>query len=138
MPLESRRLDTWQPSAAVYAAPMDGNRGIDPHDEIERLEARIEALAAKIDNCRKFILAGRVATAAGAIVLAAILLGAIRPDLTWMAAAMAATLVGIVTWGSNGSTAKEAADQLAAAESQRAALISELDLHTIPSGVTLH
>jgi hypothetical protein len=110
----------------------------DPHDEIERLEARIEALAAKIDNCRKFILAGRIATAAGGIALAAILFGAIRPDLTWLAAAMAAMLGGIVVWGSNGSTAKEAADQLAAAESRRAALIGELDLHLVANRVTLH
>ena len=79
---------------------MDDKR--DPHDEIERLEARIDALAAKIDNCRKFILAGRIATAAGGIVLAAILFGVIQPDLTWMAAAMAAMLGGIVVWGSNG------------------------------------
>jgi hypothetical protein len=111
---------------------------MDPHDEIERLEARIEALTAKIDNCRKFILAAQVATAAGGIVLAAMLLGVVRADLTWMAAAMAALLGGFVAWGSNGSTAKEAADQMAAAESQRAALIGELDLHTVPSGVTLH
>jgi hypothetical protein len=110
----------------------------DPHDEIERLEARIEALAAKIDNCRKFILAGRIATAAGGVVLAAILLGAIQPDLTWLAAAMAAALGGIVVWGSNGSTAKEAADQMAAAEARRAALIGELDLHLVASRVTLH
>jgi hypothetical protein len=110
----------------------------DPHDEIERLEARIEALAAKIDNCGKFILAGRIATTAGGIVLAAILFGVIRPDLTWMAAAMAAMLGGIVVWGSNGSTAKEAADQLAAAESRRAALIGELDLHLVANRVTLH
>ena len=54
----------------------------DPHDEIERLEAHIEALAAKINNCRKFIVAGRMATAAGSVVLVAILLGMIRPDLT--------------------------------------------------------
>jgi cob(I)alamin adenosyltransferase len=36
---------------------------IDPHDEIERLEAQIENLAARIENCRKFILAGRMAVA---------------------------------------------------------------------------
>jgi hypothetical protein len=110
----------------------------DPRDEIEHLEARIEALAAKIDNCRKFILAGRIATVAGGVVLAAILLGAIQPDLTWMGAAMTAVLGGIVVWGSNGSTAKEAADQLAAAESRRATLIGELDLHLVASRVTLH
>jgi hypothetical protein len=109
---------------------------LDPHDDIERLETRIEELSAKIDNCRKFILAARIATAAGGVVLLAIFLGILRPDLTWMAAAMAAVLGGIVLWGSNASTAREASEQLAAAESQRAALIGELDLHLVRSGAT--
>ena len=113
---------------------------IAPHDEIVRLEARIEELAGTIESCRKFILAARVAVAAGGILLFAILYGAIRYDLIpmAMAAAMAALLGGIVVWGSNGSTAKEAADQLAAAESRRATLIGELDLHLVASRVTLH
>jgi hypothetical protein len=78
----------------------------DPHDEIVRLEAHIEELAAKIESCRKFILASRIAIAGGGIVLAAMLLGAIRFDPAVMAAAVAALLVG---WGSNRSTAKETA-----------------------------
>ena len=41
----------------------------DPHDEIERLEAQIEELAARIENCRKFILAGRIAAAVGGVLL---------------------------------------------------------------------
>jgi hypothetical protein len=110
----------------------------DPHDDIERLEARIDELAAKIGDCRKFILAGRIATTAGAAVLVATLVGMIRADLTWMAAAMAAFLGGIVVWGSNSSTAKEAAAQLAAAETQRAALIGGLDLRLVPDSPTLH
>jgi hypothetical protein len=103
----------------------------DPHDEIVRLEEHIEELAAKIENCRKFILASRIAIAGGGIVLAAMLLGAIRFDPAAMAAAVAALLGGIVVWGSNASTAKEAAKELAAAEADRAALIEMIDLHTI-------
>jgi len=110
----------------------------DPHDAIERLEARIEYLAAKIDNCRKFIWAGRLATAGGGVVLVAMLFGAIWPDLTWMAGAMAAILGGIVLSGSNGSTAKEAAKELAAAEANRAALIGTIDLRVIGERPTLH
>jgi hypothetical protein len=110
----------------------------DPHDEIVRLEAEIEELAAKIENCRKFILAGRIAIAGGGIVLVAMLFGAIRPDLSWLAGAMAAILGGIVVFGSNNSTAKEAANELAAAESRRAALIGELDLHQVARPLTLH
>jgi hypothetical protein len=104
----------------------------DPHDEIVRLEAHIEELAAKIESCRKFILASRIAMAGGGVVLAAILLGAVGFDPATMAAAVAALLGGIVVWGSNRSTAKEAAKELAAAEADRAALIEMIDLRVIP------
>ncbi len=60
-------------------------------------------------------------------------LGAIRFDPAAMAAAVAALLGGIVVWGSNGSTAREAAKELAAAEADRAALIEMIDLHVIGS-----
>ena len=39
----------------------------DPRDEIVRLEAHIEELAAKIESCRKFILASRIVVAGGGI-----------------------------------------------------------------------
>ena len=45
----------------------------DPYEEIVRLEERIEELAAKVESCRKFILASRIAVAGGGLVLAAIL-----------------------------------------------------------------
>ena len=111
----------------MYAHKSDG----DPHDEIVHLEAHIEELAAKIESCRKFILASRIAIAGGGIVIAVMFLGAIRFDPAAMAAAVAALLGGIVVWGSNGSTAKEAAKELAAAEADRAALIEMIDLRVI-------
>jgi hypothetical protein len=111
---------------------------IDPHTEIERLEARIEALSDKIENCRKFILAGRIAVAIGSILLVALLLGAIRFDLQLMMLAMAALLGGIVVWGSNGSTANEAEGELAAAEANRKALIGMIDLRVVAERPTLH
>ena len=103
----------------------------DPRDEIVRLEARIEELAATLESCRKFILAARVAVAGGGVVLAAMLFGVMRFDPAVLAAAVAALLGGIVVWGSNGSTAKEAANELAAAEADRAALIGLIDLHVV-------
>jgi hypothetical protein len=111
---------------------------IDPHAEIERLEAQIEELSARIENCRKFILAGRIAVGIGGILLVALLLGAIRFDLQLMMLAMAALLGGIVVWGSNGSTAKEAASELAAAEANRKALIELIDLRVVAERPTLH
>lgn len=110
----------------------------DPHDEIERLEAEIEELAAKAEGCRKYILAGYVAMAGGGITLAAMLFGAVRFDLTWMTGAMAAILGGIVMWGSNVGTAKETAADIAAAEAERAILIGQIELRVIPGGKTLH
>ncbi|HMG79665.1 MAG TPA: hypothetical protein VK591_13345 [Xanthobacteraceae bacterium] len=110
----------------------------DPHDEIVRLEAQIEALSDKIENCRKFILAGRIATAIGGILLVVLLLGAIRFDLQLMMLAMAALLGGIVVWGSNGSTANEAENELAAAEANRKALIGLIDLRVVAERPTLH
>jgi hypothetical protein len=111
---------------------------VDPHKEIVRLEAQIEVLAARIENCRKFILAGRIAVAIGGVLLVALLLGAIRFDLQLMMLAMAALLGGIVAWGSNGSTAKEAKDELAAAEANRKTLIGLIDLRVVAERRTLH
>jgi hypothetical protein len=110
----------------------------DPREEIERLETEIEELAAKAEGCRKYILAGYVAMAGGGIALAAMLFGAVRFDLAWMAGGMAAILGGIVMWGSNVGTAKETAAEIAAAEAERAALIGEIELRVIPGGRTVH
>ena len=110
----------------------------DPHDEIVRLEERIEDLSDRIESCRKFILAGRVAVAAGGGVLVALLFGVLRFDPAVMAAAAAALLGGFIAWGSNRSTADEANDEIAAAQARRAALISEIELRVIEGGETLH
>jgi hypothetical protein len=48
----------------------------EPHDEITRLEERIEELHAKIETCRKFVVASRIAVTGGGIVLVAMLVGA--------------------------------------------------------------
>jgi hypothetical protein len=112
--------------------------GHDPHNEIVRLEARIEKLADKLESCRKFILAGRVAAAAGGLALIALLFGAIAFDPAIMACAVALALGGIVAVGSNRSTAQEAKNEMAAAEAERAALIGRIELRVVEDGVTLH
>jgi hypothetical protein len=103
----------------------------DSREEIVRLEAEIDELAARIENCRKFILAGQIAIAGGSIVLIAIVAGAIQFDPAVMALAVAAILGGIVVAGSNRSTAKEAAHNLSAAEAARVELIGELELRLV-------
>ena len=106
----------------------------DPHDEVVRLEALIEELTAKMESCRKFILASRFVTWGGGVILFAMLLGAMRFDLGIMAAAVAALLGGFVVWGSNSSTAKETAKELAQAEADRIALITIINPRAVPSG----
>ena len=107
--------------------PDDG----DPHEEIVRLEEHIEELAAKIESCRKFILASRIAVTGGGVVLAAMLVGVIRSDLGLMAVAVSLLLGGIVVWGSNSSTAKEATNELVSAESERGMLIEHINPRVI-------
>ncbi len=110
----------------------------DPHDEIVRLEAQIDELTEKLESCRKFILTGRVAVAAGSVLLIGLLFGAITFDPAVMACAVAALLGGFVAWGSNRSTANETTAEIAAAEARRAALIGQIELRVIESGETLH
>ena len=104
----------------------------DPHDQVVRLEALIEELTAKIESCRKFILVSRIATWGGGVVLFAMFFGVMRFDLGAMAAAVAALLGGIVVWGSNRSTANEAANAMAVAEADRTALITMINPRAIP------
>jgi hypothetical protein len=106
----------------------------DLRDEIVQLEARIDELAARIESCRKFILAGRIAIAGGGVLLIAMLVGAIRFNPSVFAVTIAAVLGGIVAAGSNRSTAIEALHELTAAEAKRCALIGQIDLRLVSGG----
>jgi len=103
----------------------------DPREEIERLEAQIDTLADRIESCRKFILAARVAMAAGGIALVAMLFGVVWFDLSTLSVAMAAVLIGIVMAGANSSTAQHARAELTAAEARRKALIGTMELREV-------
>jgi len=105
---------------------------------IESLEARIEALSAKIESCRKFRLAARIAIAGGAVLLIALMVRAVAFDAAAMGAGIAAMLGGIVLLGSNRSTEEEASAQRAAAEAERAMLIGQIELRVVGGRDTLH
>ena len=110
---------------------------VDPHEAIARLEEHIEELEAKLESCQKFAGASRFAMALGGVLLVGLMFGVIPFDPLALTGAMAAGLGGVVTLGSNNSTAKEATAQLAAAEAERAELIGSIDLRVIDSP-TLH
>jgi hypothetical protein len=103
----------------------------DYRDEIVRLEELIDELAATIESCRKFILAGRMLVIGGGAVLVAMLIGALPLNPSVMAVAVAAVLGGIVAAGSSHSTAKEATRELTTAEAKRTALIGQIDLRLV-------
>lgn len=126
--------------AVVYSASMtdEDARDGDPHDEIERLEAQIDELSARLESCRKFILVARIAVVAGAILLAALLLGLLSFDPRLLLAAITALLGGIVVWGSNHSTADETAQELAATEVERTNLIGSIALRVVAARPTMH
>jgi hypoxanthine-guanine phosphoribosyltransferase len=105
----------------------------DPSEEIEQLETKIDELAAKIESCRKFILAGRIAVTGGGVAFIAMLTGAIGFDPSVMSAAVVAMFGGIVAAGSSSSTAKEATRELAEVEAKRATLIERLNLRLVPN-----
>jgi hypothetical protein len=105
----------------------------DPREEISRLEARIEELAATIESCRKIIAAAKAAIVLGAALLLALIVGIIGFDPMIFMAAVAALLGGIVLLGSNNSTAVQKTAELNAAEAQRAALINQMHLTVVRS-----
>jgi hypothetical protein len=117
---------------------LTASTGNPPRDEIGRLEERIEQLAARIENCRKFMLAAKIAIALGGALLLMLMLGVIRSDPVVMTAAIAAVLGGIVVLGSNASTARSAEAEIAAAEAERARWIESMALHTVGDHYTLH
>jgi hypothetical protein len=100
-------------------------------DQIARIESDIEGLAKTLDGCRKTILFSKVAIAGGGIWMLAYFLGAIRLDPTTVIGAIAAIIGGVVLFGSNSSTSKQAMAAMKAAEMQRAKLIDMIDVRTV-------
>jgi hypothetical protein len=103
----------------------------DPRDQIARLEARIEELTEVIESCRKLILFAKAAIVGGAMWLLAVVPGLITFNPIALIGATAAIIGGIVVFGSNTSTASQAAADIKAAEARRAELIGKMNLRPI-------
>lgn len=104
---------------------------LDPHAEIARLEAEIEERSEAIERCRKVILISKVAALGGALAIALLFVGFIRPDATLLVIAIAAVLGGVVGLGSTTTTAGQLAAALKDAEARRAQLIGMIDLTVV-------
>lgn len=115
-------------------APLFDIGDDDMHDEIARLEARLEELAESLARCRKFRLASQVAMAGGGIWLAAAVLGIVGIDPVSVMVAIAGVIGGTVMYGSNATTTEQFERETKEAEAQRAALIGALDLRVVSAG----
>jgi hypothetical protein len=109
-----------------------------PHSEIARLEERVEALAMRLEGCRKYAAAALTSMGLGAVLFVAGLSGVMQLDAITMMAASAAVLGGIVLSGSNRSTTREVEAELAEAEAERAALIGQIELRVVSDRPVLH
>jgi hypothetical protein len=104
----------------------------DPHEQIARLEAEIEALGESAARCAKIALVARIAIGAGCALFAAILVGLLYPDGLRLLIATICTMGGIVLYGSNRTTANQIAARIADAERLRAQLIGGIELTLVP------
>jgi hypothetical protein len=111
---------------------MDDARG-----EIAKIEERIERLSEQLERCRKVAFGAKGAIAAGAVLLAALLIGVIAMDALRLMIAAILLLGGLVLAGSNSRTASEYAAGVADAERLRSELISQIELTLVPEPTRL-
>jgi hypothetical protein len=102
-----------------------------PHEDIARIETRIEELRDALDRCAKISLAAKIAIGTGIIWLALTLIGLTPPVFSMAVAAMAAAIGGVVLLGSNATTWAQTEAALRASEAMRADIIGRMDLRVI-------
>jgi hypothetical protein len=108
----------------------DDELDLPAHEQIARLESRLEQLADELERCRKIGTFSKVVMAGGAIWLGAGLFGFVYLGSATLGA-IAAILGGIVLNGSNRSTMQQLQVSIDAAERERTELIGTIDLRTV-------
>jgi hypothetical protein len=108
------------------------------HEEIARLEARIERLAESAEWCRKIALASRLVIAAGATWIVLMVFGVFAFAPVNIVGSIAAFLGGIVLFGSNASTRKQTDTAIREAQMLREELIGQLEMRLVGENRTIH
>ena len=99
------------------------------HEEVALIETEIDALAERIESCRKLSLVTKAAIAVG--IAALVLFGAGMASPLWLILGITAVLGGSALLGSTRTTLESLRERLRAQESKRAAIISGLELRVL-------
>lgn len=110
----------------------------DLHQQIADIETEIDILSDAAQQCRKSMVVAKAAIGLGAFLLVAASLGLIRSDAIILVLGIAATLAGIVFYGSSRSSLEEIAVKIRAHEGRRAAMIDRIDLRTVSDEIRPH
>ncbi|HEV7881182.1 hypothetical protein [Bradyrhizobium sp.] len=103
-----------------------------PGEEISRIEARLDELAAVAERCRKIILVSKAAIAGGGALLLVVTLGLFGASSPVAGiGSIAAVLGGIVSLGSNVSTLRQTMAEMGAAKVLRSDLIGSIGLRVV-------
>ncbi len=106
----------------------------DTHGRIAALEARIEELSARAEQCRKINIAAKIALSAGLCAVLAPVVGLVPfGGAVWLVG-FAAALAGIVLYGSNRSTLNTLLQQIGEHEALRTAMIDSLAPRLVEGG----
>ncbi len=98
------------------------------HQDIEDLEAEIEALAEAAARCRKILVGARALVLGGCALFVALVLGLLRFDALLLVLALAAVPAGIAVYGSNRRTLDDLEADIAKRTLKRREIIDTLDL----------
>jgi len=102
-----------------------------PHEEIARLEQRLEELAEDIERCRKLSILAKVMVAGGVAWLIAGIAGLVGSGAIALMVSIASTLSGLILGGSNRSTMEHLQADIGRTEERRNNLIGVIDLRTV-------
>jgi len=103
----------------------------DLYQQIADLEADIDTLSDAAERCRKSMIVAKGAVVGGLLVLGAALFGLIWSDPIAVLGGIAATLAGIVFYGSSRSTREQIVGKIRLYEASRNELIDGMDLSTV-------
>jgi hypothetical protein len=101
------------------------------HQQIDDLEAEIDALSDAAERCRKSIIVAKVAVIVGIVLFAISLLGLVRSDGTILVIGIAVAIAGIGLFGSSRGSMDQSVEKIRVREARRAEMIDGMKLQVV-------